>query len=189
MQQRAVCAIFGVAIWALLAAAPSRALTVAPGEVLLAPFSMTGTAANTDTLTFRLVSVVALGVSTMTVELYDGATLLGTVSGVGVNGIAAFTDTGSLWTTTAVSADLSSVRAGTINGLVRVLPDFGGAGALTASVSTVTSFTVGHGTDDSSITPIAGVLSVGTATVVLPEPAALVLLGAALLVGFATQRR
>ncbi len=173
-------AMLGLAAWVLLAAAPAGALTVDPGEVLLAPFSLTGPAAGADTLTFRLVNPIALGVSSMTVELYDGATLLGSVTGVPVNDIAAFVDVGSLWTTNAVATNLASVRAGTINGLVRVLPDFTGAGALTAEVSTFTSFTVGHGSDTASITPIAGVLSVGLASVVLPEPGALALLATAL---------
>ena len=174
---RTVRALLGLAIGALLAAAtPSLALTANPGQAFEAPFSLTGPAAGANTLTFRLVNVAAVGVSTMTVELYDGAMLLASVSGVTVNGIAAFVDAGSLWTMNAVSANLASVRAGTIDGRVRVLPDFVGAGALTADVSAVTSFAVGDGTDVSTITPIAGVLSVGAPHLV-PEPGAVALLG------------
>lgn len=154
---------------------PAAALTLNPGQVLEAPFSLLGPAAGADTLTFRLVNVSAVDVTTMTVELYDGATLLGSVSNVPVNGIAAFTDTGSLWTENKVSADLASVRAGTIVGRVRVLPDFGPASTLTADVSPITSFAVGHGSNAATITPIADTLVVGTPQLV-PEPGAAALL-------------
>ena len=179
MRQRTVRAILGVAIGAWLGAAtPSLALTANPGQALEAPFSLTGPAAGANTLTFRLVNVVAVGVSTMTVELYDGATLLASVSGVPVNGIAAFVDAGSLWTTNAVSANLASIRAGTIDGRIRLLPDFSGPGTLTGDVSLVTSFAVGHGTDDATITPFAGVMNVGTIRLV-PEAHTVALLAAA----------
>ncbi len=185
MRQGTVCAILGVAAWAWLAVAtPSVALTANPGEMLEVPFSLTGPATGANTLTFRLVNVTAG--STMTVELYDGATLLASVGGVPVNGIAGFVDAGSLWTTNAASANLASVRAGTIDGRVRVLPD--GAGALTADVSSITSFAVGNGTDVASITPIDGVLQIGTPRLV-PEPGAAALLSAvAALCGFLRRR-
>lgn len=179
MGQRRVRAIVGMAIGAWLGAATaSLALTANPGQAFEAPFSLTGPATGANTLTFRLVNVVAVGVTTMTVELYDGATLLASVSGVPVNGIAAFVDAGSLWTTNAVSASLASVRAGTIDGRVRMLPDFSGAGALTGDVSLITSFAVGNGTDASTITPLAGVMNVGTLRLV-PEPHTVALLAAA----------
>lgn len=179
MLQRTMRAILGgVGLGALAAAAPAAALSIGPGQGIEAPFSLTAPAPAADTLTFNLVSVSAVGVSTMTVELYDGATLLASVSGVPVTGVAGFVDAGSLWTTNAVSADLSSVRDGTIAGRIRVLPDFGGAGSLDAQVSPVTSFAVGHGTDVASIAPIAGVLSVGEEFAVA-EPAAALLLAAA----------
>jgi hypothetical protein len=186
--KRTVRAFFGLALWALVAAQPASALTVDPGEVLLAPFSLTAPATGANTLTFRLVSVVSIGVTDLTVELYDGASLLGSVSGVPVNGIAAFVDAGSLWTENAGSTDLSSVRDGSIAGLVRVIPNFSGAGALTADVSSVTSFAVGVGTDDASITPISDVLSIGTASVV-PEPGTLALLATALAAGCRVRAR
>lgn len=179
MKQRAVRAVLGLAIGAWLGAAtPGLALTANPGQAFEAPFSMTGPATGADTLTFRLVNVTAVGVATMTVELYDGATLLGSVGGVPVNGIAAFVDAGSLWTENAASADLASLRAGTFDGRIRVLPDFNGPGSLTGDVSQVTSFVVGHGSDDATITALSGVLSVGTLRVVVPEPHTLALLAA-----------
>ena len=190
MRQGTVRALFGLVILAwLVAATPSPALTANPGQGIEAPFSLTGPASGADTLTFRLVNVTAVGVSTMRVELYDGATLLAAVSGVPVNGIAAFVDAGSLWTTNAASTDLASVRAGTIDGRVRVLPDFGGAGALTADVSAITSFAVGNGTDVATITPIEGVLSIGDPHLLLPEPGVAVLLGAAAMLYVAQRRR
>ena len=128
MLRRTLHTILGLAIGALSAAAPAAALTIGPGQGIEAPFSLTAPATGANTLTFNLVSVSAVGVTTMTVELYDGATLLGSVSGVSVNGIAAFVDVGSLWTTNAVSTDLASVRAGTIVGRIVVLPDFGAVG-------------------------------------------------------------
>ena len=182
-------AVLGLAASAWLAvAAPSAALTVNPGQAFEAPFSLSGPATGANTLTFHLVNVAAIGVSTMTVELYDGATLLASVSGVPVNGIAAFVDAGSLWTENAASADLASVRAGTIDGRVRVLPDFGGASTLAAEVSAVTSFAVGNGTDASTITPLPGLLLVGTPHLV-PEPEAAALLSAAAVVCMLRRRR
>ena len=176
---RTARAILGLAIGAISAAAPAAALTIGPGQGIEAPFSLSAPAAGANTLTFNLVNVTAVAVSTMTVELYDGAALLGSVSGVPVSGgIAAFKDAGSQWTTNAVVVDLASVRAGTIAGRIRVLPDFAGAGALTAEVSAFTSFAVGTSAQDTEITPIAGVLSVGQAFVV-PEPGAVLLLAAA----------
>jgi hypothetical protein len=164
----------------LLLAAPASALVIEPGQVLEAPFTLTGPTGSADTLTFRLVSVSAVDVSTMTVQLYDGATLLGTVTSVPVAGVAGFVDAGSLWTTNAVGTDLSSVRDGSIAGTIRVIPDFLNAGAsLTADVSTITSFAVGFGTDAATIVPLSDVLSVGVASVV-PEPGSAALLGAAL---------
>jgi hypothetical protein len=181
MLRQTVRAILGLAIGAISAAAPAAALTIGPGQGIAAPFSLTAPAIGANTFTFNLVSVVALGVTTMTVELYDDQTLLASVSGVPVNGIAAFVDAGSQWTTNAVSTDLASVRAGTIAGRILVLPDFGTAGALTALVSDFTSFAVGTSAQDSQITAIAGVLSVGEEFAV-PEPKlALLFAGAALL--------
>jgi hypothetical protein len=178
MLRQTVRAILGLAIGAIFAAAPAAALTIGPGQAIEAPFSLTAPATGADTLTFNLVSVSAIGVTTMTVELYDGSTLLASVSGVSVNGIAAFADAGSQWLTNAVSTDLASVRAGTIAGRILVLPDFGLSGALNAQVSEFTSFAVGNSAEDSEITPLAGVLSVGEEFVV-PEPAAALLLAAA----------
>jgi len=176
MLRRTVRAILGLAIFA---AAPAAALTIGPGQGIEAPFSLTAPATGANTLTFNLVSVVAVGVSTMTVELYDGATLLGSVGGVPVSGgIAAFTDVGSQWITNAVSTDLTSVRAGTIVGRILVLPDFGASGALTAQVSEFTSFAVGSSATDTQITPLAGVLSVAEEFPV-PEPSAAFLLAGA----------
>lgn len=181
MLRRTVRAILGLAIGAISAAAPAAALTIGPGQGIAAPFSLTAPATGANTLTFNLVSVSALGVTTMTVELYDGAALLASLSGVPVSGIAAFVDVGSAWTTNAVATDLASVRAGTIVGRILVLPDFGSASALTAQVSEFTSFAVGSSALDSQITPIAGVLGVGEEFAV-PEPgAALLLAGAATL--------
>jgi hypothetical protein len=179
MLQRTVPAILGLALWAM-SAGPGWALSLVPGEALEAPFSVTANVA--DTLTFNLVSVDAVGVSTMTVELYDGATLLGSVSGVSVTGVAAFVDAGSLWTSSnQASADLSTLRDGSTTGRIVVLPDFAPATALDASVSEFTSFQVGHGTGLNSLDPIAGVLTVGEGFVV-PEPgAAWLLAGAAAL--------
>lgn|SRR4030095_15651390 len=172
-------AILGVAASAWLAmATPSAALTVSPGQTFEAPFSLSGPATGANTLTFHLVNVAAVGITTMTVALYDGATLLASVSGVPVNGIAAFVDAGSLWTTNAASANLASVRAGTIDGRMRVLPDFGAATVFTAEVSPITSFAVGNGTGVSTITPLPGLLLVGTPRLV-PEPSGAALLSAA----------
>jgi hypothetical protein len=188
MLRRTVHTVLGLAIGAISAAAPAAALTIGPGQGIEAPFSLTAPATGANTLTFNLVSVSGVGVTTMTVELYDGATLLGSVSGVSVNGVAAFVDVGSLWTTNAVSTDLASVRAGTIVGRIVVLPDFGAAGALSAQVSNVTSFAVGNGTDDETILPIAGVLSVGEEFAV-PEPnGALLLLAGAVALRALRQR-
>jgi hypothetical protein len=164
----------------MLAAGPAAALVIQPGEQLEAPFSLSGPASGANTLTFRLTGVSAVDVSTMTVQLFDGATLLASVGSVPVSGIAAFTDTGSLWTTNAVSADLASVRAGTIVGKIVVLPDFLSSSAtLTAGVSLIEniSLTVGNGTGDSTIVPISGVLLVGDA---VPEPGPAALLFAML---------
>jgi hypothetical protein len=181
--------VLGVAASAWLAAAtPSAALTVSPGQAFETPFSLSGPATGANTLTFHLVNVVAPGISTMTVQLYDGVTLLASVSGVPVNGIAGFVDAGSLWTTNAASADLASVRAGTIDGRLRVLPDFGAATTFTAEVSTITSFAVGNGTDASTITPLAGLLLVGTPHLV-PEPAGAALLSVAAAVCMIRRRR
>jgi hypothetical protein len=164
-------ALRSIPLLALLAtAAPASALSIAPGQVLEVPFSLTAPAAGADTLTFRLAGVVALGVSTMTVELYDGAALLAAVSSVPVAAIAGFVDAGSDWETNHAAADLASVRDGTIDGRIRVLPDFTGAGALTADVSAFTSLLVGNGIAAAELVPIAGVLGVGTPSVV-PEPA------------------
>ena len=178
MLQSTVRAISGFVL-SLALASPGWALTILPGQALEAPFSVSANAA--DTLTFNLVSVAPAGVSTMTVELYDGAVLLASLSGVDVNGVAAFVDTGSVWTSThAVGADLSSLRDGSATGRILVLPDFGPATALTASVSEFTSFRVGHGSGPSSLVEIAGVLTVGEEFLV-PEPAAAWLLAAAAL--------
>jgi hypothetical protein len=179
MSKQTVCAIVAVLFGAL--AAPASALGIGPGQGIAAPFSLTRPASGANTLTFNLVSVAAVGVTTMTVELYDGASLLASVSGVPIAGVAAFVDAGSLWATNAVAADLSSLRDGTIDGLILVLPDFTGAGALNAQVSPATSFAVGSGTAPATIVAIAGVLSVGEEFAV-PEPsAALLLAGAAVL--------
>src|SRR5262245_51709218 len=171
MRRRTIGAVLLLASagWLAAEAKPVSALTCQPGQALEIPFSMTGTAAGADTLTFRLVNVTATGVSTMTVELWDGALLVAAVSNVPTSGIAGFVDAGSLWTTNAVSAVLDSVRAGTIAGRIRVLPNFDDASSLlTADVSPITSFAVGHGADASTITPIDGVLAIGTARTV-PE--------------------
>ena len=189
MSKRTVRAILGLAIGAISAAAPAAALTIGPGEAIEAPFSLTAPATGANTLTFNLVSVVAVGVTTMTVELYDGATLLGSVSGVPVSGgVAAFKDGASQWETNAVVADLASVRAGTIAGRILVLPDFGAAGVLTAQVSEFTSFAVGTSVQDTEITPLSGVLSVGEEFVV-PEPGTALLLAAAASLHMLLRRR
>lgn len=165
---------------ALLAAAgPASALSIGPGQGIEVPFSLSAPAVGADTLTFNLVGVVALGLSTMTVELYDGATLLAAVNAVPISGIAGFVDVGSAWETNHTAADLTSVRDGTIDGRIRVLPDFPGAGALTAEVSPFTSLLVGNGTDVREIMPISGVAALGEPFIV-PEPALGVLLVAAL---------
>jgi len=189
MRRRMVRAIVALALGAGLGLpSPCPALTIAPGGALELPFSLTAPAPGADTVTFRLVNVVANGVSTLTVRLYDGATLLGSVSGVPVTGIAAFVDAGSLWTTNAVSADLSAVRAGTIAGRLVVTPDFSGAGSLDADVSAVTSLALGHGSDVATLVPASGVLSIGAPHLV-PEAGALALLApAALLCAFRLDR-
>jgi hypothetical protein len=170
-----------IGVLALLgAAAPAQALTLGAGQGIEVPFSLTAPATGADTLTFNLVGVVALGVSTMTLELYDGTTLLAAVSSVPVSGIAGFAEPGSLWETNHAAADLASVRDGTIDGRIRVLPEFPGAGALTADVSAFTSLLVGTATDVARLEPIAGVVALGDPFVV-PEPALGVLLASALL--------
>jgi MYXO-CTERM domain-containing protein len=166
----------------LASAAPASAFTIEPGEALEVPFTLTGPAAGADTLTFNLVSVVAIGVTTLTVELYDGTTLLATASGVPIAGIAGFADVASGWTTNRADADLASVRDGTIAGRIRVLPNFAGAGVLEADVSAFTSLLVGNGTAPAQLVPIADVVSVGEPSVVpAPEPALGLLLAAAAL--------
>ena len=178
MLQQTVRAILGLSIGLILGAAPAAALTIGPGQGIEAPFSLSAPATGANTLTFNLVSVAAVGVTTMTVQLFDGAVLLGSVSGVPVNDIAAFTDGASQWTANAAAVDLASVRDGTIVGRIVVLPDFGGAGALTAEVSPFTSFAVGTSAQNREITPIAGVLNVGEEFAV-PEPGVALLLAAA----------
>jgi hypothetical protein len=175
---RAVRWVLALAVLAANAPAPVAALTIGPGEGIEVPFSLTAPAAGADTLTFNLVGVAAVGVATMTVELYDGATLLATVGGVPIAGIAGFVDAGSDWTTNEAPADLTTLRDGTIDGRIRVLPDFAGGGSLTADVSPITSLLVGSGTGAAELLPIAGVLSVGEASTV-PEPAFGLLLVAA----------
>jgi hypothetical protein len=172
-------------LWAALAAPAASALSLAPGQRLEVPFSLTGAVAGADTLTFHLVNAVGVGVSTMTVELYDGATLLGSATGVPLTGVAGFVEVGSLWTLNAAVAVLSSVRDGTIDGLVRVLPDWGPSGALSAEVSAITSFAVGRASGEAAIVASGGV-SLGTPSVV-PEPRAALLCAA--LLALAARRR
>jgi hypothetical protein len=174
----------------LLAASPAAALTIGPGQAIEVPFSLTAPAAGADTLTFNLVGVAAVGVTTMTVELYDGDALLAAASGVPVAGIAGFADAGSDWMANRADADLAPVRDGTIAGRILVLPDFAGAGSLTADVSAFTSLLVGNGTGEATLLPIDDVVSLGVASVVpVPEPALGLLLAAAALRARRTSRR
>jgi hypothetical protein len=169
-------------VLALARATPAAALTIEMGEALEVPFTLTAPATGADTLTFNLVDVVAVGVTSLTVELYDGGALLGAVSGVPVTGIAGFADLASAWLANRADADLTSVRDGTIEGLIRVLPEFAGAGALEADVSAFTSLLVGNGTAPAQLLPIEDVVSVGEPAVVpVPEPALGLLFAAAAL--------
>jgi hypothetical protein len=179
MRQRAVRAILsGWVLASLFLAAPASALTAHPGQTLEVPFTVSA-ANDANTLTFRLVNVSAVDCDTMTVELYDGTTLLASVSGVPVNGIAGFKDAGSLWTENAVEVVLASIRSGTIVGRIRLVPDFLHSGSeLTADVSPITSLAIGNGTDDATIVPIDGAMLVGSARIV-PEPRSLAMLGVA----------
>jgi hypothetical protein len=159
-------------VLALASATPAAALTIVTGQALEVPFTLTAPATGADTLTFNLVNVVAVGDVTLTVELYDGGTLLGAVSGVPVLGIAGFADGASAWMTNRADADLTSLRDGTIEGLIRVLPQFVGAGSLDADVSAFTSLLVGNGTGPAELLPVEDVVSVGEPAVVpVPEPA------------------
>jgi len=181
-----------LALAALLFVGPrAQAHTVGPGQSLLVPFTLSGAGLSAaDTLAFLLTNVNAGDATGLTVELYDGATLatatlIGSNVGVSVSEVAAFVHSGSVFAGgNIVPADLSSVRNGTIAGLIRVVPSFSGSDPLTADVSPFTSLIVGIATSPSQIDPTGISVALGTVSVV-PEPSVAVLFGvsSALLVG------
>lgn len=194
-----VCA----AVALLGAAGSARSATLLPGEVLEVAFDFTSPAVFVnpssppasvppDVLTFRVVAGTVVGLSGVTVELFDGATGLGSDSDGLAPGIWGFAAASSAWSASLnrVVVDLSSVVDGSIAGLVRLTPHFQAvAGAhleitFVEVLSGVATTTVGGLLRAS---PDPRILS--QSVVLVPEPAPTLLLLAALAALGARARR
>jgi hypothetical protein len=177
----------------LTASAPARALTLAPGQALEIDFSFAAPPVFTvspsvtlppDVLTFRIVlGPATTGASGLDVELFDGATSLGSVSSGLATLIFGFADPASNWPIglNRTDASLASVVDGTIQGRLRLVPTFGaGGGALEITLAEILT----GATDAFGGLLVASPSPLASAPRVLPEPAAaLLLLLAALPVG------
>lgn len=174
-----------------LGAGPAGALTVLPGEAFEVPFSFTAppqsALGDVDVVAFLLAgSSTASGVLGYRVELWDGATLIGAHHSSGLQ-LWAFTTSTTAWSENPLVVDLSSVVDGSIDGRLRVIPEFDPAASgahLEAVFFPVTGLKVGTGLSD-GISLVEGEPApvVGSSWVAaVPEPGAagLLLLGASL---------
>jgi hypothetical protein len=191
-------AIAGIALL-LSIAWPAGALTIGPGQSMEVDFTFgappvfaTGGSPPLtlppDVLTFRiLVGPGTSGLAGLEVECWDGATLLGSRSGGTSPLIWGFADPASRWPAALnrVDVDLASVVAGTIQGMIRLVPTFApGGGALEVTFVEILS----GATDAVGALLVASPSPTLSAPRLLPEPAAALLLAAAL-GGLAAARR
>jgi hypothetical protein len=191
-------AIAGIGLL-LSIAQPAGALMIGPGQSLevdfafgAAPvFSTGGSPPLTlppDVLTFRiLLGPGTSGLAGLEVECWDGATLLGSRSGGSSPLIWGFADPASRWPAALnrVDVDLASVVAGTIQGMIRLVPTFAsGGGSLEITFIEILS----GATDAAGSLLVASPSPTLSAPRLLPEPAAALLLAAAL-GGVAASRR
>lgn len=131
LRMRRVVALTGAVAGAVLmglGALPARALTVLPGQAFEVDFSLSSAPqsalGDVDVLVFQLgAGTVASGVTGYQVELYDGATLLGTHATAGL-ALWSFVSAASPWTVNPLVVELSSVIDGSIAGRLRVIPSF-----------------------------------------------------------------
>jgi hypothetical protein len=185
---RSAVVAFGL-LW--LAPLPARALTIGPGQSLGVDFTFAappvfatggspGLTLPPDVLTFRiLLGAATTDLTGLQAELWDGATRLGSRSGGASPLIFGFADAASRWPTALnrVDVDLTSVVDGTIQGMIRLVPTFGsGAGALEITFVEVLS----GATDAVGALLVASPSPIVSAPRILPEPAAVWLLVAAL---------
>lgn len=173
---------------------PAAALSILPGQSYEVPFSLSGPAPTADVLTFNLgPGTTAVGFTGFVVSLYDGNTLLGSLSSAVTDPktLTAFVSSGSLWTTNAVTTDLSSIQDGSINGLIVLTPTFDGSPGAVLDVAffPATGLVVGQANGSDSLVPLSsGSVIIGT-PFALPEPGALPLLAIAALLGITAPSR
>jgi hypothetical protein len=148
--------------------------------------SRAAVAGGVDTLTLTLASASSSsGLSSISVSLFDGQTLLGQVTTNASARIFGFPDAGSVWTLNRAipNVDLTSVRGGAIDGHLLVTPVFTGGAqnpffdVLLPAFPPIQS---GHATQAAGILAASPDPVLGTPQVV-PEPGAAALLGLGLL--------
>ncbi len=176
--------LLGGLLWALAAAA--SAIPLVPGQSVEIDFSLAGpgvvtiggmppTVLDADAVTIFLSVQDAVGLTGYSVELFDGATSLGSDT-TPVRSIWGFVD-GSLWNLGAIAADLSSVVDGSIDGRLVMTPLFDATPGAGLDVLAATP-NVGYANAANSLLPIDQIPVVGPVRVV-PEPDLLGLLGLA----------
>lgn len=200
---RACGALVGLAA-VLLLAAPGRAVTVLPGEAFEVDFTFSSqplaSGNPVDLLVFSLApSTVSSGLTGYDVELWDGGTLLATNS-TGPDLLWGFVSAGSAWTQNPeIVSDFSSIVDGSIDGRIRLIPQFGSVPAASGSGAFVdVVFFPPPGTGmDAGVALSDGISFVAadpepfvsaTRVVAVPEPAAALLLGAGALAAACARR-
>jgi hypothetical protein len=118
-----------LAILALALASPGRAVSVLPGEAFEIDFGFSAAplaaGSPVDLLVFGLApTTTSTGLIGYDVELWDGGTLLATNS-TGVELLWGFVSAASTWTQNPqVVSDFSSIVDGSIDGRIRLIPQF-----------------------------------------------------------------
>lgn len=187
----AALAIVGAGL-TLVAGRGAAAIPLAPGETLVLPFVFSSPpdapGGEVDAVVFDIGFSGASGLVGFTVELRDGAALLGAQT-TGVQTLWAFTTPGSGFTLNAVSADLDPLRDGTIDGNIRLTAHFD-PGAIAPGLDvTFTTLSVGRGgASSSSLVDAEPAPTLLAAFVEVPEPALGALLALAALSGAAASR-
>ncbi len=165
--------------------AAAQALTLMPGKALELQFSFSSVPVVPlappndvpDVLTVNLVGTnSAPGVTGWTVELLDGASSLG-LQTTGLQTLWGFAHPTSVWTLNAVSADLTTVRDGSISGIVRFTPTWSTSNPTASFDVSFAGITVGFANAGNSLVPSSPAATVQA--LLVPEPA----LGALLLAG------
>jgi hypothetical protein len=154
---------------------PAGALSLLPGETLVLPFSFSeppvAITGDVDVVVFDVTLGPSSGLQGFTVELRDGATLLGSQT-TGVQQLWAFTSPGSSFTLNAAPADLDPVRDATIDGSIRLTPHFDALAVAPGAQLSFPTLSVGRGgSSSSSLVDAEPAPTVGLARVEVAEPA------------------